>query len=211
MCVKSSLAKPIVLGSALLLAVARLAQSQAAVIPRPDTLGANFDADSPGQGTPSDYDFLVGKWNYRYQARNPKTGAYTPVVTGVWTGTKSHDSFVFEDEFVIARPDRPRSIVMTYRVFDPVEKRWAIQGIGVQRGVWQPGRSWTDGRDRFLVQDNPATKIDNETPEMRTKVRIRYYSITRDHFLWRADGSIDGGVTWLRDVMLIEATRATAP
>ena len=30
-------------------------KSQAALIPRPDTLGANFDAARPGKGTPQDY------------------------------------------------------------------------------------------------------------------------------------------------------------
>jgi len=176
--------------AALVLVLNRAGQGQAALIPRPDTLGANFDANSPGQGTPEDYDFLVGTWNYRYQARNPTTGAYNPVLTGIWTGSKTHDALMFEDEFVVAGPSGTRNIVMTYRVFDPVERVWAIQGVGVKRGVWQPGRSWSDGRDRFLVQDNPATKIAPDTPEIRTKVRIRYYSISKDHFLWRADGSI---------------------
>ncbi len=201
----------IMLAAVLMLTSGLAAQGQGALISRPDTLGADFDASTPGQGTPEDYDFLVGRWSYRYQARNPTTGTYGPVITGIWTGTKTHDGFVFEDEFVVVGASGTRSTIMTYRVFDPVRQVWAVQGIGVKRGVWQPGRSWSDGRDRFLVQDNPATKIDQDSPETRTKVRIRYYSISRDHFLWRADGSIDGGVTWLRDVMLIEATRATTP
>jgi hypothetical protein len=40
--------------------------------------------------------------------------------------------------------------------------------------------------------------------------RIRYYDITAEHFLWRADASSDGGKTWTRDFWKIEARRAAA-
>lgn len=87
---------------------------------------------------------------------------------------------------------------MTYRAFDPTEGVWKVQGVNVRRAVWQPGVSWSDAGNRYLVQENPDRK---------TTIRVRYYSITADHFLWRADGSRDGGKTWMKDVMLIEATR----
>ena len=37
--------------------------------------------------------------------------------------------------------------------------------------------------------------------------RIKYYAITANHFLWRADGSSDGGRTWQLDLWKMEATR----
>lgn len=179
-------------------AVPIAAGAQAVVIPRPDTLGANFAADHPGRGTPSDYDFLIGKWQFRTQARNPTTLAYGPVNTGTWTATRTHGGFVVEDEFAGARPDGGTNVTETYRVFNPQDTVWAIEGVSVRRGVWQPGTGWSDGRDRFLVQDNPG---------LHARLRIRYYDITSNHFLWRADGSTDGGRTWVPDVILIEATR----
>ncbi|MES2304256.1 MAG: hypothetical protein V4558_02070 [Gemmatimonadota bacterium] len=175
------------------------ASAQAAVVTRPDTLGAAFDATRTGKGTPTDYDFLVGSWTFRYQARDPNDGSYSPVFTGTWTAVKAHDGLVLEDEFARPIPTGGRGITMTYRVFNPRDSVWSIQGIFAARGIWQPGISWSDGHDRFLVQDNP---------DRHTRVRIRYYQITPNHFLWRADGSPDGGKTWMRDVMLIEATRA---
>jgi hypothetical protein len=183
-----------------LFVVTRSGAAQKATIPRPDTLGANFDASKPGVGTPGDYDFLVGKWSYIFQARDPATGEYSPARAGTWIGSKTHDSMMFEDEFISPFPDGSRGITMTYRVFNAPKKLWEVQGIGLKRGVWQPGQSWADGRDLFLVQDNPERKM---------LVRIRYYNITTNHFQWRADGSMDGGKTWHRDVMLIEATRVT--
>jgi hypothetical protein len=99
-------------------------------------------------------------------------------------------------------PNGANPPIMTYRVFNPTKSDWEVQGVALQRGVWQPGVSWSDGKDRFLVQENL---------ERKTLVRIRYYSIEPNHFLWRADGSSDGGKTWMRDVMLIEATRTGQP
>ena len=170
------------------------ALAQNVEIPRPDTLGANFNQTAIGKGTPSDYDFMVGKWEFRYQARDQETGKYSPAVKGRWVGTLVHDG-LFSDEFTIGGAP---SSTMTYRVFNATDGIWRVQGVNVRRAVWQPGSSWSDGVNRYLVQENP---------ERKTTVRIRYYSITPDHFLWRADGSRDGGKTWMRDVMLIEATR----
>jgi hypothetical protein len=175
--------------------------AQRAEIPRPDTLGANFDHTVQGKGTPADYDFLVGTWKFRYQARDPASGNYSPPTVGEWTGKKPFGTLFF-DEFVRMTPNGANPPIMTYRVFNPTKSDWEVQGVALQRGVWQPGVSWSDGKDRFLVQENP---------ERKTLVRIRYYSIEPNHFLWRADGSSDGGKTWMRDVMLIEATCTGQP
>jgi hypothetical protein len=168
-------------------------------IPRPDTLGANFDAAKPGTGTPADFDFLIGQWRYRIQARDPNTLAYGPVQRGIWTAAKTHEGLIVEDQFSTELADGTHSVLMTYRVYDTVNHNWSIQGISARRGTpWQPGTAWSAGADRLLVQSHPATG---------TRSRIRYYAITPDHFQWRADGSKDDGKTWVADVILIEATR----
>jgi hypothetical protein len=175
------------------------ASAQQALIPRPDTLGANFDDRSPGTAGPGDYDFLIGRWSYRFQFRDPMTGVYGPVREGTWTARKREDAPFVADEFT-ATSKGPESagMILTYRAFNPTRKVWEIEGVGLRRGGWQPGVSWSDGRDRFLVQEDPSRG---------TRARIRYYSITPDRFLWRGDGSRDGGKTWIRDIMLIEAVR----
>ena len=183
--------------SLFLLSGATRISAQAPEIPRPDTLGANFDHSSPGKGTPVDYDFLVGKWTFRYQQRDPVSGSYGPVLTGQWSGEKTHETLL-ADQFLLVNRAGVTHATATYRVLNPQRGVWEIQGVAVRRGVWQPGISWSDGSDRFLVQHNPETN---------TTLRIRYYAITHGRFLWRADGSRDGGKSWLRDVILIEATR----
>jgi hypothetical protein len=170
-------------------------------VQRPDTLGANYDIARVGTGTPSDYDLLIGTWSYRFQARTPGgNGRYGPPRPGTWTFAKTHGGYVVDDEFSTQNPDGSRTLTVTYRVFNPEKKVWQVQGVGAKRGTWQPGVGWSDRTSRYLVQDYPEAGL---------KVRIKYYDITRDHFLWRADGSQDGGKTWVPDLWLIEATRVT--
>jgi hypothetical protein len=172
--------------------------AQGPSIPRPDTLGAQFDDQRPASTTAGAWDFLVGSWRIRYQLRNAATGEYGPVVTGSWTAARTHDGAIVEDEFALGQPTGRRGVTLTYRVFSPAKQLWSIQGVSTARGVWQPGIAWGDGTARYVVQDNPET---------HTRLRIKYYGIEKDHFLWRADGSRDDGKTWIRDLLLIEASR----
>jgi hypothetical protein len=171
-------------------------------VPTPDTLGANFRFDSVGTSTPTDFDFLDGKWNIRFQSRKSAT-EFNPAVAGTWFAHRTHDGLVIEDEFsLINAKDGSRSLTLTYRSYNKQRKTWEIAGANVKQGTpWAPGTSWSDGRDRFVVQWYG-------TGEKALITRIRYYAITPDHFLWRADGSNDGGKTWTRDFWKIEANRA---
>jgi hypothetical protein len=187
--------------SALLASAAAPAAAQVPDVPAPDTLGANFRHDSVGTSTPTDFDFLDGKWNIRFQSRKSPT-AFNPAVAGTWSAHRTHDGLVIEDEFSLTNPnDGSRSLTLTYRVYNKARKTWEIAGTSAKQGTpWAPGTSWSDGRDRFVVQTygtGPNALI----------TRIRYYAITPDHFLWRADGSQDGGKTWIRDFWKIEANR----
>lgn len=167
-------------------------------IPLPDTLGANFSvADSAAnKGTAADYDALVGTWEFRFQNRRDD-GTFLPAFTGHWTFDKRPGGGLIEDHW---RPDDP-SIPMalslyTYRSFDPERKVWFMLGTSSYGGGVQPGLTWSDGAQRFAIQRNRGTLV-----------RIRYFAITDDSFLWRSDRSIDGGKTWLLDAGTMEAKR----
>jgi hypothetical protein len=111
---------------------------------------------------------------------------------------------VIEDEFSLINPSNGnRSLTLTYRVYNKQRKTWEIAGTSAKNGSpWAPGVSWADSKgDRFVVQTYG-------TGEGALITRIRYYQVTKDHFLWRADGSQDGGKTWIRDFWKIEADRA---
>ena len=187
---------------ALTLLGATRAAAQLPDVPAPDTLGANFRHDSVGTSTPTDFDFLDGKWNIRFQSRKSAT-EFNSAVAGTWSAHRTHDGLVIEDEFSLINPnDGSRSLTLTYRVYNKARKTWEIAGVSAKNGSpWAPGVSWSDGRDRFVVQTYG-------TGEKALITRIRYYAVTPDHFLWRADGSSDGGKTWIRDFWKIEANRA---
>lgn len=187
---------------ALIAAAVSPSRAQVPDVPTPDTLGANFRHDSVGTSTPTDFDFLDGKWNIRFQQRKSTT-EFSPARAGTWSAHRTHDGLVIEDEFSLINPaDGSRSLTLTYRVYNKARKTWEIAGVAAkQGGAWAPGVSWSDGRDRFVVQTYG-------TGENAFITRIRYYAVTADHFLWRADGSSDGGKTWIKDYWKIEANRA---
>jgi hypothetical protein len=172
-------------------------------VPTPDTLGANFRHDSLGTSGPTDFDFLDGKWNIRFQSRRSPT-EFAPARAGTWSARRIQNGLVIEDEFSLINPtDGSRSLTLTYRVYNQARKTWEIAGVSAKQGSpWAPGVSWSDARgDRYVVQTY-GTGAD------ALITRIRYYQVTPNHFLWRADGSTDGGKTWIRDFWKIEADRA---
>ena len=149
----------------------------------PDTLGARFAiADSARKlGSASDYDFLAGMWVFRFQGRN-QDGTYFPAFTGHWWFEKKPGGMLIEDRW---RPDDPSepmgSSTYTYRAFDPERKVWQMMGTRDTGGEWNLGLTWGDGSNRYAIQ--------RYGPGL---VRIRYFAIEKDHFLWRADRSMDG-------------------
>ena len=185
------------------LAFAAPLSAQVRDVPAPDTLGANFKHDSVGTSTPTDFDFLDGKWNIRFQSRRNAT-EFNPAQEGTWSAHRTHDGLVIEDEFSLLNPSNgSRSLTLTYRVYNRQRKTWEIAGTSAKNGSpWAPGVSWADAKgDRYVVQTYGSG-------EGALITRIRYYQVTKDHFLWRADGSQDGGKTWIRDFWKIEADRA---
>jgi hypothetical protein len=165
----------------------------------PDTNGAAFSiADSAAKsGSVTDYDFLVGMWHFTFQQRN-RDGSFRPPFAGHWFVTRRDvTGAMIEDHW---RPDNNattwESGTYTFRVFDPARNLWTIQGVDSNRGVWQPGLSWSDKDNRYLIQHNRESLM-----------RIRYFAIQANRFRWRADISLDGGRTWIADWWSMDVRR----
>ena len=191
----------VVLSTNVCVAAAQATNSPRA-IPLPDTLGAGFSiADSATRsGTPADFDFLIGLWEFRFQTRRPD-GTFQPSWSGHWLVTRKQGSNPFvEDHFRADDPRSPYDVgTWTYRVFNPGRKIWEMQGVDSRSGAWSPGLCWSDGTDnRFLVQ--------RYGPNL---MRIRYLAITDTSFLWRADRSADNGKSWTNDWWTMSARRLT--
>ena len=198
-------------------AAAALSQVQQRAISLPDTLGADFPiADSAsGLGKATDYDFLEGVWHFTFQQRN-RDGSWQKPFTGHWLAEKKA-----EQRIAFLPPGRQDSVIQfaalvedhfrgdgngntqfntgtwTYRAFNSQRRTWLIEGVNTSSGVWSPGVTWSDDKDRFVVQHNGGSSM----------VRIRYFAITANDFLWRADFTNDGGKTWIRDWWTMQATR----
>ena len=166
----------------------------------PDTMGANFAiGDSATKAAAlSDYDALLGTWEFRFQSRNVD-GTFFPPFAGHWTFEKKPGGGLIEDRW---RPDNPSAPIgaslYTYRIFDANRKVWQMIGASSRGGPIEPGLTWWDSTGHGLVA------IQRSGGEL---VRIRYLEIGPDHFLWRSDASRDGGKTWLRDAGTMEARR----
>src|SRR5688500_5198708 len=97
---------------ALVAAATLPAIAQVPDVPAPDTLGANFKHDSVGTSTPTDFDFLDGTWNIRFQSRKSPTG-FNPARAGTWSAHRTHDGLVIEDEFSLVTADGSRTLTLT--------------------------------------------------------------------------------------------------
>jgi hypothetical protein len=169
------------------------------LIPLPDTLGANFNvADSAtAKSSPSDFDFMVGLWEFTFQQRRPD-GTFNAPFRGHWWFAKKSSGAFIEDHWRSDSPGDPwDSGTWTYRTFVPARGLWEMQGVATRSGHWQPGLMWSDGADRLLIQWTDAD----------TLIRFRYFAIEDSRFLWRADLSRDRGETWIRDWWTMDVKR----
>ncbi len=165
----------------------------------PDTLGANFAiGDSATKnGTVNDYDFLDGLWTFKFQQRRPD-GQFQPAFPGHWLSKRVQTkNAMLQDLWRGDNPNGPwESGTYSYRVYNPGRKIWTFMGVNSEVGDWEPGLSWSDANNRYVIQHYG-----------KMIMRIRYFNITPTHFQWRGDSSNDGGKTWILDFWTMEASR----
>jgi hypothetical protein len=156
----------------------------------------------------SQFDFLVGEWTVDVTSKAPGT---PPQYHGVWRAAKTLNGLGVVDEYGIV-DDSNRVVYSgtTLRVFDTKAGKWTmryVDQLGGRTGRWSELVGVKEGREIHVEQRGQA--LDGRT----TILRIRYYNIQPHHFSWAADQSSDGGATWVRDYLRLEATRRskTAP
>ena len=150
----------------------------------------------------SQFDFLVGEWTVDVTSKAPGT---PPQYHGVWRAAKTLNGLGLVDEYSIA--DEAGRIVYagtTLRVFDTKAATWTMRyadQFGGETGRWSELVGVKQGQEMHVEQRGQGP--DGQT----TVLKIRYYNIQPNHFSWTADRSGDGGVTWVREFLQIEATR----
>ena len=153
---------------------------------------------------PDDFDFLEGKWAIVYNNAQP---GIPPDLKGTWTARKEADGRVLYDEFRILGPGgETAALGASYRVFDHVRKQWDCRYVQLILPGDDGSRRLAQWAEFTAWPEASTLRVDQHGG--RGSLRITYYDIARDHFRWKADVSTDGGKTWQKDQIRIEATRA---
>jgi hypothetical protein len=91
--------------------------------------------------------------------------------------------------------------VAPLRAFNAVAARWELVGMDAGKGLQDVGTGRKVGTEMHIEQ---KFGVMSANP---TVMRIRYYDIQSDRFSWAADRSADGGATWEKEYLRIEARR----
>ena len=154
------------------------------------------------------FDFLIGQWEI---AVKPKATTLAqrihgaPRLVGTWKAWPALDGWGVEDELrIMDGSGNPIALSHTLRAYDGTARRWLISSYdpyGARRTA--ASAAWTGG-EMALEGRNPGA----DGGEHLT--RTRFTRITATGFVLRQDRSEDGGKTWTRDYLTIEATRVAA-
>lgn len=149
----------------------------------------------------SQFDFLVGSWDFTYIVKNPD-GRLATNAKGRWTAHKTADGRAIEDTWVLLDDaGKPRSAgLLTVRAYNRTAGQWQYRTLNLTAGTWQDGSGEQVDHEMHLIQSPPHEKPDGNW------LRIRYYNIRPDSFSWIAD--VGDGKTWVPELIQIEATRA---
>ncbi|MBC7897601.1 MAG: hypothetical protein H7066_19435, partial [Cytophagaceae bacterium] len=145
-----------------------------------------------------DFDYLLGDW--RFTARNSEHGAFT----GVWSAVRlatGGGAHVLDEYRVTSEQGETYFASSTLRVYNPAIDTWELVSVHETSGLQDRGTARRVGDEMRLEQTFGVTR---GAPE---SWRIRYFDIRADAFRWAADRSLDGGKTWERNYMTLEARR----
>lgn len=164
-------------------------------------LGLLFQSAPPvPAGASSQFDFLLGAWDFTYTVKNPD-GRLATSSKGRWTARKTADGHAIEDTWILLDDTgKPRNAgLLTVRAYNRAAGKWQYRTLNLTSGAWQAGTGEQVDTEMHLIQ-SPA----QENPDGNW-LRIRYYDIKPDSFSWIAD--VGDGKTWIPELMRIEAKR----
>lgn len=180
------------LSIALLLAAALVA-AQTPPQRTPEQVRASFEAHK------GDFDYLLGDWEFTSVSREHGPGR------GFWSALKLDEGQILDEYRVVGDSGETYYVTTTFRNYNSVADRWELVGADAGTGLQDVGTGQRVGAEMHIEQrfgvawGNPLLW------------RIRYHDIRPDRFSWAADVSTDGGRTWDRDFLTIEARRIGPP
>jgi hypothetical protein len=165
--------------------------SAQAVPPRgPERIRADFEAH---QG---DFDYLLGDWEFTATSLEFGPGR------GYWSAVRLAEGAQILDEYrVVGDSGETYYASSTLRGYNAVLDQWELVSAEAGTGLQNQGTGRKVGDEMHIEQ---RFGVMGGTPSIW---RIRYYDIRPDRFSWAADRSLDGGKTWERNHLQIEARR----
>ena len=142
-----------------------------------------------------DFDYLLGDWEFT--AESQMYGKFR----GYWSAVRLEKGQILDEYRVVGDSGDTIYVTTTIRAYNAVADRWELIGMDGGNGFQDFGTGQRIAAEIHIEQKfgvasgNPAT------------LRIRYYDIQPDRFLWTADRSTDGGNTWVKSFQQIKAHR----
>ncbi|HEX9631795.1 MAG TPA: hypothetical protein VGA02_04955 [Gemmatimonadales bacterium] len=155
----------------------------------PEQIEASYQAH---QG---EFDYLLGDWTFTAQSR--EWGAFD----GRWSAVRLAEGQILDEWRIVGDSGETTYVTTTLRAYNAVAERWELVGMDAGNGLQDVGTGRKVGTEMHIEQKFGVVSANP------TVMRIRYYDIQPDRFSWAADRSADGGATWERDSLRIEARR----
>lgn len=156
----------------------------------PEQIKAAFEAHQ------NDFDYLLGDWEFSSVSKEFGKGG------GFWSAVRLAEGAQILDEYrVVGDNGETYYASSTVRAYNAVLDQWELISAESGTGLQNVGTARKVGAEMHIEQ-----KFGVMTPRP-SLWRIRYYNIQPDRFSWSADRSVDGGKTWEKNHLTIEARR----
>lgn len=163
--------------------------AQTAAQRTPEELRAAYEAHH------RDFDYLLGDWEFG--AESLEYGRFR----GYWSAVRLPGGQILDEYRVVGEGGETYYVTTTLRNYNAGLDRWELVGMEAGNGLQDMGTARRVGDEMHIEQ---RFGVLSEQP---STWRIRYYNIREDGFSWTADRSQDGGRTWERGYLRIEARR----
>jgi hypothetical protein len=142
-----------------------------------------------------DFDYLLGDWEFT--SEDKQYGK----LRGYWSAVRLDEGQILDEYRIVSDTGDTYYVTTTLRNYNKGLDRWELIGADAGGGLQDFGTGQRVG-DEVHIEQTFGVASGNPS-----KFRIRYYNIRPDAFSWTGDRSMDGGKTWVKEHLKIEARR----
>jgi hypothetical protein len=146
-------------------------------------------------GAEKEFDYLLGDWEFTSEDKEHGK------LRGYWSAVKLAEGQILDEYRVVGDNGETYYVTSTLRNYNKFLARWELIGS-------EPGSGLQDfGTAKRVRDEMHIEQTFGVASGTRSMMRIRYYHIRPDAFSWAGDRSTDGGKTWVKNHLTIEAKR----